>query len=48
MRKAVIVSACRTPIGKFGGTLKDVPAAELCAAPVSVPAVPAQLMIFFQ
>ena len=28
-RKVVIASACRTPIGKFGGTLKDVPATEL-------------------
>ena len=27
-RKVVIASACRTPIGKFGGTLKDVPATE--------------------
>ena len=31
MKKAVIVSACRTAIGAFGGTLKDVPAAELGA-----------------
>jgi len=31
MKKAVIVSACRTAIGTFGGTLKDVPAAELGA-----------------
>lgn len=29
MKKIVIASACRTAIGKFGGTLKDVPAAEL-------------------
>ena len=29
MRKVVIASACRTAIGKFGGTLKDVPATEL-------------------
>ena len=29
MRNVVIASACRTAIGKFGGTLKDVPAAEL-------------------
>lgn len=28
-RKVVIASACRTPIGKFGGTLKDVHATEL-------------------
>ena len=31
MKKVVIVSACRTSIGAFGGTLKDVPAAELGA-----------------
>ena len=31
MKKVVIVSACRTAIGSFGGTLKDVPAAELGA-----------------
>ena len=31
MKKVVIVSACRTAIGAFGGTLKDVPAAELGA-----------------
>lgn len=29
MREAVIVSACRTPIGSFGGSLKDVSAREL-------------------
>src|SRR6185295_16611560 len=28
---AVILSACRTPIGAFGGALKDVPAADLAA-----------------
>lgn len=31
MEKVVIVSACRTAIGKFGGTLANVPAAELGA-----------------
>jgi len=31
MKEVVIVSACRTAIGKFGGTLKDVPAVELGA-----------------
>ena len=31
MKKVVIVSACRTAIGTFGGTLKGVPAAELGA-----------------
>ena len=28
---SVIVSACRTPIGAFGGALKDVSAADLGA-----------------
>ncbi len=31
MREVVIASACRTPIGKFGGTLKDVSARALGA-----------------
>ena len=31
MKKIVIASACRTAIGKFGGTLANVPAAELGA-----------------
>jgi acetyl-CoA C-acetyltransferase len=31
MKEIVIASACRTAIGKFGGTLKDVPAVELGA-----------------
>ena len=31
MEEIVIASACRTAIGTFGGTLKDVPAAELGA-----------------
>ena len=30
-KEIVIASACRTAIGKFGGTLKDVPAVELGA-----------------
>jgi acetyl-CoA C-acetyltransferase len=29
MREVVIVSAARTPVGTFGGTLKDIPAVEL-------------------
>ncbi|WP_457921581.1 thiolase family protein, partial [Bacillus mycoides] len=29
MSKTVILSAARTPVGKFGGTLKDVKATEL-------------------
>jgi len=31
VKKAVIVSACRTPVGNFGGTLKDVSAREIGA-----------------
>ena len=31
MREVVIVSGCRTAVGAFGGTLKDVPAIELGA-----------------
>src|SRR5690349_4364740 len=31
MKEIVIVSAVRTAVGKFGGTLKDVPAVELGA-----------------
>jgi acetyl-CoA C-acetyltransferase len=31
MSNAVILSACRTPIGSFGGALKDLPAADLGA-----------------
>jgi acetyl-CoA C-acetyltransferase len=31
VKEVVIVSACRTAIGKFGGSLKDVPAADLGA-----------------
>ncbi len=31
MKKVVIASACRTAVGKFGGSLKDVPAADLGA-----------------
>lgn len=29
MEKVYIVSACRTPIGAFGGTLKDIPAVKM-------------------
>ena len=29
MKKIVIASACRTAIGKFGGTLSNVPAASI-------------------
>jgi acetyl-CoA C-acetyltransferase len=29
MKKAVIVSAARTPVGKFGGSLRDIPAHKL-------------------
>ena len=31
MREAVIVGAARTPVGKFGGSLRDIPAAQLGA-----------------
>lgn len=31
MREVVIVSACRTPVGSFNGTLKDTPAVTLGA-----------------
>ena len=32
MREVYIVSSCRTAVGSFGGSLKDIPAAELGAA----------------
>ncbi len=35
MREAVIVSACRTPVGNFGGDLKDVSARELGAVTIA-------------
>lgn len=35
MREAVIVSACRTPVGNFGGSLKDVSARELGATAIA-------------
>jgi acetyl-CoA C-acetyltransferase len=31
MKEVVIVSAARTPVGRFGGTLKDIPAVQLGA-----------------
>ena len=34
MKEAVIVSGARTPIGKFGGSLKDVSASRLGAAAI--------------
>ena len=30
-REVVVLSAVRTPIGKFGGALKDIPPTELAA-----------------
>jgi len=33
-REIVVLSAVRTPIGKFGGSLKDVPVTDLAAAVV--------------
>ncbi|MGE5422957.1 MAG: beta-ketoacyl synthase N-terminal-like domain-containing protein, partial [Ignavibacteriales bacterium] len=35
MREVVIVSACRTPVGSFGGTLKDVSSRELGALAIA-------------
>jgi acetyl-CoA C-acetyltransferase len=35
MEQAVVVSAVRTPVGKFGGSLKDVPATKLGALVIS-------------
>jgi len=35
MKEVVIASACRTAIGKFGGTLKDVPAVEMGATVIA-------------
>jgi acetyl-CoA C-acetyltransferase len=32
MREVYVVSSCRTAVGSFGGSLKDIPAAELGAA----------------
>ena len=29
MRDVYVISSCRTAVGSFGGSLKDVPAAEL-------------------
>src|ERR1700739_316689 len=34
-REVVILSAVRTPVGKFGGALKDIPPTELAARVVS-------------
>ena len=48
MREVVIVSACRTAIGKFLGSLKDVPAKELAItvgkAAVTRAGIPADLV----
>lgn len=35
MKEVVIVSACRTAIGKFGGGFKDTPAVELGAVVIA-------------
>jgi len=35
MQNAVIVSACRTPVGSFGGTLKDIPAVQLASTVIA-------------
>ncbi len=34
-REVVIVSACRTPVGSFGGTLKDTPSRKLGAIAIA-------------
>jgi len=34
MKEVVIVGAARTPVGRFGGTLKDIPAVQLGAIAV--------------
>ena len=34
MKEVYIVNCCRTPIGSYGGTLKDTPAVELGAIAV--------------
>ncbi|MFW9958885.1 MAG: acetyl-CoA C-acyltransferase, partial [Candidatus Odinarchaeota archaeon] len=31
MKDIVVVAACRSPIGAFGGSLKDIPAPNLAA-----------------
>ena len=36
MKKIVIASACRTAIGKFGGTLSTTPAADLGAIVIKI------------
>ena len=35
MRDVFVISSCRTAVGKFGGSLKDVPAAELGATVIA-------------
>ena len=35
MRDVYVISSCRTAVGKFGGSLKDVPAAELGAVVIA-------------
>ncbi|MGI5972523.1 MAG: acetyl-CoA C-acyltransferase, partial [Oscillospiraceae bacterium] len=34
MKEVYVVNCCRTAVGSFGGSLKDVPAADLGAAVV--------------
>jgi acetyl-CoA C-acetyltransferase len=34
MKKAVIISAVRTPVGKFGGSLRDIPASDIGAVAI--------------
>ncbi len=35
MEQAVVVSAARTPVGKFGGSLKDISATKLGAVVIN-------------
>ena len=36
MREVYVISSCRTAVGKFGGSLKDIPAADLGATVIAV------------
>ena len=35
MRDVYVISSCRTAVGTFGGTLRDVPAADLGATVIA-------------
>ena len=36
MKEVYVVNCCRTAVGSFGGSLKDVPATDLGAAVIKV------------